>query len=101
MKKTETNKNGTGADGFRQLTIWDVIQQCEHPTYSVKSLFAGCGSRIHAGMYEAIKQLYQIENVIKEVSNALREEVDSSTVAKFATVQGQYEMNVPNYWVTG
>lgn len=30
-------------DSFRQLTIWDVIQQCEHPTYSVKSLFAGCG----------------------------------------------------------
>lgn len=43
---------------------------------------AGSGSGIHAGMYEAVKQLYQIEDVIKEV-------------------KGQYEMNVPNYWVTG
>ena len=43
---------------------------------------AGSGSGIHTGMYEAVKQLYQIEDVIKEV-------------------KGQYEMNVPNYWVTG
>ena len=39
------NENGMDADSFRQLTIWDVIQQCEHPTYSVKSLFAGCGEK--------------------------------------------------------
>lgn len=63
MKKTEMNKNGTGADGFRQLTIWDVIQQYEHPTYSVKSLFAGCGG-LDYGLQQAgleVVESYEFE----------------------------------------
>lgn len=41
---------------------------------------AGSGSGIHTGMYEAVKQLYQIEETMKGVS-------------------GSYNINVPNYWV--
>lgn len=41
---------------------------------------AGFGSGMHAGMYEAIRQLYQIEETMKGVS-------------------GLYNINVPNYWV--
>lgn len=50
-------------DSFRQLTIWDVIQQCEHPTYSVKSLFAGCGG-LDYGLQQAgleVVESYEFE----------------------------------------
>ena len=40
----------------------------------------GNSSGIHTGMYEAIRQLYQIEETMKGVS-------------------GSYNINVPNYWV--